>query len=82
MRGVAYIILTEKKKIQYVKLRNSAAIFNHSTKLAESNKRFSPFACIATIYGKNRNNNIELFRTFCLDTTGICSWIIVAKVFM
>lgn len=39
MRGVAYIILTEKK-IQFVKLRNSAAIFNHSTKLAESNKLF------------------------------------------
>lgn len=41
---------------------------------------FSSFAYLDTVYGKNGNNDTELFRVPCLDITGICSWIIVAKV--
>ena len=76
-------ILSSQKNKQYESLKKSAAIFNHSTKLANSLvKLFFSFAYLAITYVKNGNNNTELFRTSCLDTTGICSWIIVAKVFM
>lgn len=68
-----------KKKMQYANLRNLTDIFNHWTELAKSlMKVFSPFACIATIYGKNGNNNTELFRTSPSDTAEICFYMIVA----
>lgn len=51
-----HVLSSQKNKIsQYVSLKNSSAIFNHIKNLAKILiKLFSPFPCLATVYGKKQ----------------------------